>query len=124
VADRTEFITLRDIRRIEKDIEAEDVRLHPDDGQSTLRWVEILRRKGQLLGFKSKTDPPPPGSNLPRDVFTLMIQTKWQRQMFAKYGEALMCIDATHNTTMYEHLNLTTLLVRDRWRHGAWRALI
>jgi hypothetical protein len=52
-----------------------------------------------------------------------MIQTDWQRRMFEKYGEALMCIDATHNTTMYEHLNLTTLLVRDKWKHGipvAW----
>ncbi|KAJ6540761.1 hypothetical protein B0H19DRAFT_872761, partial [Mycena capillaripes] len=34
VADRTEFIPLRDIWRIAKDIEAENVRLHPDDGKS------------------------------------------------------------------------------------------
>ncbi|KAJ7488704.1 hypothetical protein B0H11DRAFT_1720367 [Mycena galericulata] len=52
VAERTEFIVLRDIRRIEKGIEAEAVRLHPDDGQSTMRWVENLRNKGHLLGFK------------------------------------------------------------------------
>ncbi|KAJ6496886.1 hypothetical protein DFH09DRAFT_854266, partial [Mycena vulgaris] len=99
VAARTEFIELRDIRRIEKEIEAETVRLHPDDGQSTLQWVERLRLKGHLLGFKSKTDPVPPGSNLAPDVFTLMIQTDWQRSMFAKYGEPLLCIDVTHNVT-------------------------
>ncbi|KAJ7119830.1 hypothetical protein C8R44DRAFT_538578, partial [Mycena epipterygia] len=34
VAHRAEFIQLRDIRRIEKDIEAETVRLHSDDGLS------------------------------------------------------------------------------------------
>ncbi|KAJ7175420.1 hypothetical protein C8R46DRAFT_835699, partial [Mycena filopes] len=34
VASRTEFIQLRDIRRIQKDIEAESVRLNPDDGLS------------------------------------------------------------------------------------------
>ncbi|KAJ6475881.1 hypothetical protein DFH09DRAFT_849576, partial [Mycena vulgaris] len=84
-AARTEFIELRDIRRIEKQIEAEAVRQHPDDGH--------------LLGFKSKTDPVPPGSNLPPDVFLLMIQTDWQRRMFAKYGADLLCIDATHNVT-------------------------
>jgi hypothetical protein len=67
VADHTEFITLRDIRRIGKDIEAENVRLHPDDGQFTLKWVDTLQRKGHLLGFKSKTDPSPPGSNVPAD---------------------------------------------------------
>ncbi|KAJ7677638.1 hypothetical protein B0H17DRAFT_888863, partial [Mycena rosella] len=34
VAECTEFIELRDIRRIQKGIEAEMVQLHPDDGQS------------------------------------------------------------------------------------------
>jgi hypothetical protein len=58
VASQSEFIQLRDIRRIEKDIEAETVHLHPDDGQSTIRWVENLRVKGHLLGFKSRMDPP------------------------------------------------------------------
>jgi hypothetical protein len=118
VANRSEFIQLSDIRRIEKDIEAESIRFHPDDGQSTLQWVKKLHGKGHLLGFKSKSDPPPPGSGLEADVFTLMIQTDWQRAMFRKYGWALLCIDATHNTTMYENLNLTTLVVRDKWAHG------
>jgi hypothetical protein len=118
IANHTEFITLWEIRQIKKDIEAENVRLHPDDSQSTLKWVDTLQHKGHLLGFKSKTDPLPPGSNVPADTFLLMIQTNWQRKMFAKYGEALMCIDAMHNTTMYHNLNLTTLLVCDRWKHG------
>ncbi|KAJ7470045.1 hypothetical protein B0H11DRAFT_1634302, partial [Mycena galericulata] len=99
VAARTEFIQLRDVRRIQKDIQAENIRLDPDDGISTLRWVERLRAKGHLLGFKSKTDPPPPSSGLASDVFTLMFQTDWQRKMFAKYGKAVLCIDATHNVT-------------------------
>lgn len=120
VAARTEFIQLCDIRSIEKEIEAETVRLHPDDGQSTIRWVERLRSKGHLLGFKSRTDPVPTGSNLAPDLFLLMIQTDWQRRKFAKYGEPLLCIDATHNTTMYENLNLTTLVVRDKWGHGVF----
>ncbi|KAJ7511851.1 hypothetical protein B0H11DRAFT_1700081 [Mycena galericulata] len=118
VAARTEFIQLRDIRRIQKEIQAESVRLDPDDGISTLRWVERLRARGYLLDFKSKTDPPPPGSGLASDVFTLMFQTDWQRKQFARYGESLLCIDATHNVTMYENLDLTSLLVRDNWGHG------
>lgn len=118
VASRTEFIQLRDIRRIEKDIQAETVRLDPDDGLSTLEYVKRLREKGHLLGFKAKSDLPPAGSGLEPDVFTLMVQTNWQQRMFLKYGGALLCIDATHNTTMYEKLNLTTLVVRDHWGHG------
>jgi hypothetical protein len=117
-ADRSEFIQLSDIRRIEKEIEAESVRFHSDDGLSTLQWVKQLEAKGHLLGFKAKSDPPPPGSGLDADVFTLMLQTNWQRTMFQKYGSALLCIDATHNTTMYNNLNLTTLVVRDKWAHG------
>jgi hypothetical protein len=52
-----------------------------------------------------------------------MVQTNWQCNMFRKYGGAILCIDATHNVTMYENLNLTTLVVRDKWKHGipvAW----
>ncbi|KAJ7113248.1 hypothetical protein C8R43DRAFT_903346, partial [Mycena crocata] len=99
VPTRAEFIQLSDIRRIAKDIEAETIRLHPDDGQSTRKWAEILRANDQLLGFKARTDPPPPGSNLAADVFFLAIQTKWQRAMFRKYGGAILCIDETHNVT-------------------------
>jgi hypothetical protein len=80
--------------------------------------VKQLEVKGHLLGFKAKSVPPPPGSGLDADVFTLMLQTNWQCTMFQKYGSALLCIDATHNTTMYNNLNLTTLVVRDKWTHG------
>ncbi|KAJ7225616.1 hypothetical protein GGX14DRAFT_386431 [Mycena pura] len=104
VATRNEFIQLKDIRRIEKEIENETVQLDPDDGRSTLLWVVNLREKGQLLGFKSKTDPPPAGSGLEANVFTLSVQTGWQRKMFRKYSDDLFCIDATFNVTI-----LTTL---------------
>ncbi|KAJ7754950.1 hypothetical protein DFH07DRAFT_773516 [Mycena maculata] len=123
VVSRMEFIQLRDIHRRQKEIEAETVRLDRDDGISTLRWVNNLRAKDSVLGFKSRTNPPPPDSGLNPDVFTLMIQTRQQRRIFTQYGQSLMCIDGTHNVSMYENLTLTTLLVRDRWAHGipiAW----
>jgi hypothetical protein len=120
---RTDFVQLRDVRRIEKAIEAEEIQLHTDDGLSTLSWIEQLRERGHLLGFKSKTNSPPLDSNLAGDVFSLMFQTGWQRRMFRKYGHRILCIDAMHNTTMYENLQLTTLVVRDNYAHGipiAW----
>lgn len=117
-AHRNEAITLADIRRIEKNIEAENIRLDQDDGRSTFAWAENLHEKGHLLGFKSVSCPVPSGSGLASDTFCLMVQTDWQRTMFDEHGKNLMCIDATHNTTMYENLNLTTLIVRDKWGHG------
>lgn len=119
MASRADFIQLRDIRRIEKDIEAETIQLDPEDGRSILKWVKILRDKDCLLGFKSKSDPVPSGWNVAQDVFILMVQTPWQRKMFAKYGSGILCIDGTHNTSMYENLDLTTLVARDNWKHGA-----
>ncbi|KJA13627.1 hypothetical protein HYPSUDRAFT_117863, partial [Hypholoma sublateritium FD-334 SS-4] len=52
-ASRNDFILKGDIRRIEKEIEAETVRLDPDDGKSLFRWADKLRSMDALLGFKS-----------------------------------------------------------------------
>ena len=35
-----------------------------------------------------------------------------------KVWDSLVGIDATHNTTVYKNLNLTTIVVRDDWGHG------
>lgn len=121
-AHRNEFITLADIRRIEKGIEAEDIRLDRNDGVSTFRWAENLRSRGHLLGYKSTSCAVPSGSGLVTETFFLAVQTPWQRKMLEAHGRNLLCIDGTHNTTMYHNLTLTTLLVRDKWSHGeyAW----
>jgi hypothetical protein len=38
--------------------------------------------------------------------------------MYRKFGGSLVCIDGTHNVTMYENTQLTTLVVRDNYAHG------
>jgi hypothetical protein len=73
---RDSFMTMSDIYRLKKDIDSEIMRLHSDDGQSTLAWVERLQDQGVLLGFKATSDPPLLGSNLEPDTFSLMIQTQ------------------------------------------------
>ena len=64
---RNNFITLSDIRRIEKGIEAEKIRFNPDDGISVAQWAAKLHSADSLLGFKSRLCPVPPGSGL-RDL--------------------------------------------------------
>lgn len=117
-ASRNDFLLKGDIRRIEKEIEAETIRLDPDDGKSLFRWADRLRSVDALLGFKSISCPVPSGSGLAPDAFSLMIQTSWQRAQFRAYGRQLLCIDGTHNTTMYQNTILTTLLVWDHWGRG------
>ncbi|KAG6807961.1 hypothetical protein H0H92_005889, partial [Tricholoma furcatifolium] len=110
---RNDFVTLADVRRIEKAIEAEAIRFHQNDGLSIREWVQLLARKGTLLGYKSRTCEIPLGSGLAADTFFLAIQSDWQRSQFRNRGSHLLCIDGTHNITMYENLILTTLIVRD-----------
>jgi hypothetical protein len=99
-------------------IESEEIRLHPNDGESVVQWVEHLRKAGEILAFKSGADPAPKGSGLAVDSFVLMIQTRYQKEVFEKYGHAFVGIDATHNTTHYENMSLFTVIVRDHWGHG------
>ncbi|KAJ7301891.1 hypothetical protein DFH08DRAFT_622795, partial [Mycena albidolilacea] len=92
---RNEFITAADIRQIE----AETVRLNSQHGESTKQWVDNLRKRGELLGFKGSSDVPPAGSALESNTFTLCIQTKYQHECWEKWGSKFAGLDATHNTT-------------------------
>jgi hypothetical protein len=81
--------------------------------------VERLREKGAVLAFKSSGDAPPLGSSLSPGAFVLILQNEYQRKMFNEHGNKFSGIDATHNTTQYENVSLFTVIVRDRWGHGA-----
>ena len=104
---------------LKRGIESEEIRLHQNDGQSVLEWVEKLRKEGSILGFKSSMDLPPQGSGLAKETFALIIQNDYQREAFAKYGHhSFAGLDATHNTTHYENMSLFTVIVHDHWGHG------
>ncbi|KAI0040579.1 hypothetical protein FA95DRAFT_1502627 [Auriscalpium vulgare] len=115
---RDQFVTIKDVHRIEVQIEAELVRFHPEDGVSTARWVHKLREDGTFVVFKSIADPVPEGSEIEEDAFILIIQSEFQREAYERYGPNFFGIDATHNTTQYAGMLLFTIIVRDFWGHG------
>ena len=115
---RDEFVTLADVRRIEKLIQAETIRLHQDDGLSTVYWVSKLREEDSVLAFKAKSDLPPSQSGLNKDLFLLCIQTEGQRKMLCEFGASFAAVEGTHNTTQYKDITLSTLLVHDQHGHG------
>ena len=41
----------------------------------------------------------------------LVIQTEFQRDMMVKFGNNIVCLDATHGTTMYDFLLITAIIV-------------
>ena len=107
-----------DIRRIEKIIEEETIRLASQDGASVLEWVKTLRERGHFVELKTSSDEPPPNSGLEKGSFVLIIQTKYQAECWQKNAQQYAGIDATHNTTHYKNMSLFTLLVHDKWGHG------
>ncbi|KAF6745149.1 hypothetical protein DFP72DRAFT_1091715 [Ephemerocybe angulata] len=124
-ARRVEFISRADIRRVERKLEAESVRLAQKDGLSVLHWAENLRKQGHYVFLKKTTEAyaTANGVRLDPSSFILIIQTKYQRRCWQQHGSRFAGIDATHNTTQYENMSLFTLLARDRWGHGipcAW----
>ena len=98
-------------------IEAKNIRLDKDNGKSMLHWVEKLRESGEIIAFKSSMGAVPNGLALAKDAFVLVIQTKYQKEVYQKWGNEFIGVDATHNTTHYDKMSLFTIMVRDQWGH-------
>lgn len=112
------------INSLKRCIEAKKICLHHHDRPSILCWVERLQEAGDLLAFKSSSDPPPERSGLKAQTFVLVIQTNYQCSIFGCEGHNYAGIDATHNMTHYENTSLFTLLVCDCWGHGMYLTTI
>ena len=92
--------------------------MHPEDAISTQIWADKLRSENARVFHKNKLDLPPPDSSLQQDEFVMCIQTPFQLDAFRRLGDYFIGIDATHNITIYEGLQLFTVIARDRWGHG------
>jgi len=112
-----------DINRVARALDRQKIRLDPKDEASIRLWIDILRLEGTNVFHKDKLARAPLGSGLSEDLFCLVLQTRFQSEMFQGLGNALLCIDATHNTTCYSGLPLFTIMVRDRWGHGKQNAV-
>jgi hypothetical protein len=116
--ERDHYITMRDINRVRRIVEDEEIRLDDNDAISIKVWATRLQQDGAEVILKDKIDAPPPGSGLSPDTFLMCIQTKFQKDQFRLIAKKFLCIDATHNTTQYAGLQLFTLVARDDWGHG------
>lgn len=109
---------MRDINRLRRIVENEEIRLDENDAISIKVWATRLQQDGAGVILKDKVDAPPPGSGLSPETFIMCIQTKFQMDQFRLIGKNFISIDATHNTTQYAGLQLFTLVARDDWGHG------
>ena len=115
---RDYHITTRDIARLHRIVENQEIWYDNNDAISLQVWVSNIQQDGGEAFLKDKLEPPPLGSGLSSEDFVLCIQTKFQKDQFQKLGSNFVSIDATHNTTEYTGLNLFTIIVRDFWGHG------
>ena len=70
-----------------------------------------------FIYYKDKQDPPLEGSDLANNLFTLYIQSKFQKEAYEHLGNRFLGIDVTHNVTQYKGILIFTLMVQDNWGH-------
>jgi hypothetical protein len=112
------FITLSEVHRFSREIEGETIQIHSEDAISIKLVIDQLKADGTSVFYKDKLDDPPHDSRLDKDAYVLCIQTRYQLDAFRRLGNGFIGIDATHNTTQYQDLQLFTIIARDRWGHG------
>ena len=116
---RDKFVDFGNVSRVARVLDAETIRLHPQDGASMKLWVERLKEENILIFYKDKLDASPPGLPMHENDLLLCIQTPYQLDAFRRLGHRFIGIDATHNTTQYKDIMLYTMIARDDWGHGA-----
>ena len=100
-------------------MDAETIRLHPEDVISLRLWVKRFREENIRVFYKDKIDPSPPDLSMHEDHLIVCLQTQFQLDAFWRLGSQFIGIDATHNTTIYLDMMLYTIIVQDKWGHGA-----
>ena len=120
---RDHLITHADLHNIKQLYNINCMEKASDDADSVLYWVQEMQCEefNPILFFKpqgQKSD----FNGVEEKDFLLALQTQFQKEMFEKHAQKLICVDATHGTTAYD-FQLVTVLVIDDYNEGisvAW----
>ena len=123
---RREHLTnTRDILNIKKELNVLNVQKHLSDPISLDIWVKQLQDSSDIynavLYYKQQGEEDPT-DRLQQDDILVCIQTEFQLDMLQKFGNNVICMDATHGTNQYNFI-LITVLVLDELGEGipvAW----
>ena len=112
---RDTFVTSKDLQNIKKQYNISGTQKHHEDGISVDLWVQesITEPDNPVIFYKPQGTP---HDHLKDEDFLLCLQTAFQRNMI-KYASKTICIDSTHNTTQYDFM-LTTVLVLDEFEEA------
>ena len=115
---REHLISRKDIANIKRQYNIEGVQRYHNDLISVSAIVEEMEtlKYNPILIFKQQGEEANDlCSCLDKNDFLLVIQTEFQWDMFTKYGNRGVCIDATYKVNDYD-FHLITILVLDDFR--------
>jgi hypothetical protein len=115
---RDQMVPRAQIARMKRAIDAKETQYDSNDDISTELLVRKLAEEETVLIYKPVGEIVPEDSYLKPDTFFLVLQTKTQRELAARYGNAILFVDGTHNLTTRANLVLHTILARDEHGHG------
>lgn len=118
-AARKHFLTKQDITNASRRVKDCSIIRHQSDPLSVAEVVASLREEpyDPVLLYKAQGESDPKHPNIPADGFILAIQTKFQKELYEKYGHSILCIDGTHGTNAYRFM-LITCIVPDEFGRG------
>ena len=116
---RKHYVTKQDVTNTIRRVHDRTIIKHQSDPLSVAKVVSDLREEpyDPVLLFKPQGEHDPKLPKIPADGFILGIQTQFQKELYAKYGNNILCIDATHGTNAYQFM-LITCIVPDEFGKG------
>ena len=116
---RQHFLTVQDCRNIAQKIHHKCIVRHENDAQSVALVVGELQTEenNSVLFYKPQNTEDKSGKHLPRESFLLVLQTKFQKELYTSFASKVVCIDSTHKTNSYD-FKLISLLVPDEYGEG------
>ena len=92
------FISRADVNNVRVKVQHNLVQRHKDDATSVSLFISELQHESfsPVVVFKPQGEKHPKYSNISKETFVLVIQTKFQLKLYKKHAPTIMCIDSTH----------------------------
>ena len=112
-------MTRRDLLNLRRKVCHLTATRHQEDAISVDYLVQEFRQEeyDPILLYKPQDKIVSTLPQLSADSYLLVVQTKFQMELFSTFSDSVVCIDSTHNTNAYR-FKLITLLVPDEFGEG------
>ena len=116
---RKHFLTKQDVRNARRSVLDGQIKRHENDAMSVNILVQELQQEpfDPILIYKPQGMLKEEYPTLSRDSFILAVQTEFQVDLYRKFSNKILCIDATHTTNAYR-FKLITCMVPDEFGRG------